>query len=87
MSGRERIEQAAKENGWVMRPISVQTKNIDLVNFINDDDGILMTASFFKNGNFCYADGPGLNVAAITEGTDSASRQVIAYLQQHGARS
>lgn len=26
MSGRQRIEQAAKENGWVMRPISVQTK-------------------------------------------------------------
>ncbi|SKU53660.1 Uncharacterised protein [Mycobacteroides abscessus subsp. bolletii] len=85
MSERERIEQAAKENGWTVKEFTKSFKIQHVSVSRNDTWGTLM--AFRDTGDFLYADGAGINVASITVGAEPAISQVIAYLQQGGARS
>ncbi|WJJ56443.1 hypothetical protein PROPHICCUG48898T2_11 [Mycobacterium phage CCUG48898T-2] len=75
MSGRERIEQAAKENGWETKHWA---RNTAAYLRANDEIWVAYTAH-----------GKAAQARYGTQGVPKRTTpdQVIAYLQQHGARS
>lgn len=73
MTGRERIEQAAKENGWA--------RTVDSPRYAEyERDGYLAWIEYGRRGDITIAKFGASRVRALPK--DKAG-QVIAYLQQH----
>ncbi|BBZ81847.1 Uncharacterised protein [Mycobacteroides abscessus subsp. abscessus] len=82
MSGRERIEQAAKENGWAVRRVGGQSA----LEF--SKKGELLFVGFDRAmRHVMFADVDTFFTTHMTEPPEAIADQVIAYLQQGEVRS